>query len=190
MFCGTCGGPLSPTAPTSPTPSAGGRRRRLTTLQFVLIVVVVVAVVVGLLSVLTYDAYFATVHHSWSTTLATHSGSPGSASQNFPLAATVNGSWSVSGTGPANLTITTFGGIVYSENLTHGSFRFVSTGFGYTFTATSASYANVTVQVSWITHGSDGFGADGNFMGGRHASTLQEPTWPLGGPGSSASSSS
>jgi polyisoprenoid-binding protein YceI len=148
----------------------------------VLIVVVVVVVVLGILAVLEIDALFGPVHHTWGTTLETRPGMPATASQTFPLASPLNGTWSVAGNGPANLTITTFGGTVYSENLTHGTFQLVSSGFEYIFTASTAGYANVTIQVSYTTHGSSGFGADVSFKGDQHASSWRGSSWPSAGP--------
>jgi len=153
-FCGACGAQL----PTSRGPrhlSTGGLRARPVPLVLIVVIVVVAAVVVlGAVLALQFASLVGPTDHSWGAQLATKPGLPASATTNFPLGVTVQGSWTATGAGWVNFSILAAIELpLFNANATHGTFAFVSAGFNYTFQALSDAYENVSVEATYTTHG-------------------------------------
>lgn len=154
-FCSTCGALLPAVAPpgTFGGPAAP-RPQRVPTWLIIVVVAVVAIAVVAALSALVIASIFGTTQHSWGAVIYARPGTRAGATTSFPTPASVQGSWSSVGSGWVNFSlVSAFGGTIFAQNATSGSFSFVSNGFAYTFEVLSNAYENVSVQVTYATHG-------------------------------------
>jgi hypothetical protein len=150
-FCGSCGAAVLRLPTPGPPPGRAPPHRAGSGLWLV-IVVVLVAVAAAVIVVVAVVGVFGTTQHGWGTTFEVRPGAPTyEYPPMIPAGDSVQGSWSSSGVGWVNLSISNEGFPAYSGNGTGGAFSFLSDGLEYTVEAFDAAATNVTLQLSYTS---------------------------------------
>jgi len=153
-FCGNCGTPVLRLATPGP-PAAGVPRRGGISALWIVVIVVMVAVAAAVILVVAVIGLVGPTQRGWASTFEVRPGAPTyQFPPQIPTGDSVQGSWSSSGVGWVNLSISNEGYPAYSANGTGGAISFLSDGLAYTVEAFDAVEANVTIELSYTSYAS------------------------------------